>query len=418
MTGSEYSFSTRLGRGYIDTEFGVKAVEYFVIDGDAIFEGDIILGTDEELSATQQDSPFGGADPEEPGEQSRGLVISDERHRWPQGVIPYQIADNLPNKERVPFAIAHWEKHTPIRFVKRTNERNYVLFRPHSSQCSSRVGRVGNRQFVNLAEGCSANTTIHEIGHAVGLWHEQSRSDRDKYVKIFQENIIGKNLKNFEQHIRDGKDAGPYDYDSIMHYSAYAFAIDKSKPTIVPRQSGRKIGQRDRLSLGDVATVSIIYSGTLTAKHSNKAVDVAEESTEDGASIVQWSKSGGDNQRWKLEHAENGYYYIIFQHSGKVLDVSEGNTEDGASIVQWSKSGGDNQKWKLEDAGDGFYYLVAKHSGKVLDVAEGSTEDGATLIQWTKTGDDNQKWRINAPHRPSSSRTLEDGADDLVTAAV
>lgn len=55
------------------------------------------------------------------------------------------------------------------------------------------------------------------------------------------------------------------------------------------------------------------------------------------------------DSRWKLEPTGDGYYYIVVQHSGKVLDVADGNTEDGAKIIQWSETGSDNQKWKLEN---------------------------------------------------------------------
>ena len=46
---------------------------------------------------------------------------------------------------------------------------------------------------INLAPGCvpanEPGTTIHEILHALGFDHEQSRKDRDDYVTINLPNI-------------------------------------------------------------------------------------------------------------------------------------------------------------------------------------------------------------------------------------
>lgn len=44
----------------------------------------------------------------------------------------------------------------------------------------------------------------------------------------------------------------PYDYRSVMHYEAYAFAIDRDVMTIEPKQRGITLGQRKRLSDIDV----------------------------------------------------------------------------------------------------------------------------------------------------------------------
>ena len=106
----------------------------------------------------------------------------------------------------------------------------------------------------------------HEFLHALGVYHEQSRSDRDAFVEIKWDNIQDgpppageiNALGNFQTQ-PGSTDYFDYDYGSIMHYHDRAFAKDSSKPTIVPRQAGVVIGQRNGLSFGDRQTVAKIY---------------------------------------------------------------------------------------------------------------------------------------------------------------
>jgi hypothetical protein len=240
---------TALIRG---NSFAAKAVQYVEVEGLALFEGDIVLGTADEVAHTsdQLRAEMGGG-------VAAGVILTGAQFRWPNCRVPYTIDPALPNQARVIDAIAHWEAHTRFRFVVRTTEADYVTFRP-SSGCSSSVGRRGGQQFVNLASGCSLGNTIHEIGHAVGLWHEQSREDRDMFIAINWAKIQPGTEHNFNQHITDGDDVGAYDFGSIMHYPRNAFSIDGTDTItpIAPVPPGVTIGQRSGLSPGDIAAAN------------------------------------------------------------------------------------------------------------------------------------------------------------------
>lgn len=224
---------------------GVLNVElpYTEVGELAMYEGDIVLGTLAEVRAAEQ-----AAD-------SRGIGIIGANFRWPDGKVPFVIGD-AGVRDRVEAAVDHWQRRTPFKFVAQSSEPDFLSFQALDG-CFSRVGRQGGMQVVSIGTDCSIGSAIHEIGHALGLWHEQSRSDRDNFVRIVEENIDPEFLSNFAKHILDGEDLGAYDFGSIMHYPATAFSVN-DQPTIVTKD-GQPIGQRNGLSKGDVASVRLMY---------------------------------------------------------------------------------------------------------------------------------------------------------------
>lgn len=230
------------------TVYGTKLIWYKPAGQYAITDGDIVLG---DLASLRRAA----------GEEGAGVKAVGAR--WAAGKIPYTIDANLPNKQRVTEAIADWESKTGIRFLARTSESDYVTFK-NGAGCSSRLGKAGGQQFVTLGPSCTTGNAIHEIGHLVGLWHEQSRADRDENVIIHYEHVEEGFEHNFETYVQqkaDGVDLSLYNYRSIMHYPADAFSKDGQATIEVkdPAHVFVTVGQRDGLSPGDVLAVGTLY---------------------------------------------------------------------------------------------------------------------------------------------------------------
>ncbi|MEZ4888586.1 MAG: M12 family metallopeptidase [Chitinophagales bacterium] len=218
-----------------------QKVSVELVDGLAVMEGDIILGPAILFNPDVQAS----------------VVIKGNNFRWPNGRVPYIIDGNHPKKQTILDAIEHVNEKTNVCVLPRTNETDYIKF-VYKSGCWSSVGRQGGAQEISIGNGCGFGSAVHEICHAIGAWHEQSRGDRDSHINILWENIKEDKKHNFNKHSADGIDIGSYDFGSIMHYGATAFSKN-GKPTISSKVAGKSFGQRSGMSAKDIAGIKAIY---------------------------------------------------------------------------------------------------------------------------------------------------------------
>ncbi|XP_056099916.1 bone morphogenetic protein 1b isoform X4 [Rhinichthys klamathensis goyatoka] len=188
---------------------------------------------------------------------------------WPDGIIPYIISGNFSGSQRAIFkqAMRHWEKHTCVTFKERSTEESYIVFTIRSCGCCSFVGRRGGgAQAISIGKNCDKfGIVVHELGHVIGFWHEHTRPDRDEHVNIFRENIQPGQEYNFEKMEPDDVDSlgEVYDFNSIMHYARNTFSRGTYLDTMLPRYEvdgvRPPIGQRTRLSKGDIAQARKLY---------------------------------------------------------------------------------------------------------------------------------------------------------------
>ncbi|WP_431611169.1 RICIN domain-containing protein [Chryseobacterium sp. 'Rf worker isolate 10'] len=126
---------------------------------------------------------------------------------------------------------------------------------------------------------------------------------------------------------------------------------------------------------------------------SGKSLDVYSGSLADGAKVIQWDYTGGNNQKWKLSQT-GGSYKIINKNSNKLIDNPSSSTADGTIMTQYVDNGGANQQWQIVNLGTGYYKIINVSSGKALDNSGSSTTNGTDIVQWTYGGGNNQQWQI------------------------
>merc|ERR1712212_1419440 len=172
-----------------------------------------------------------------------GAGMANGYYRWPRGIIPYRIRSGYSYSatQTIYAGMQMWMRKTCIKFVPAGSAEAKSTGHGHSIEifsgggCYSSVGYNHRSHQVSIQRrGCTLNGIVaHELGHTIGLHHEQCRPDRDNSVKILLNNVPSNMRYNFNKVQGTSNFGMPYDYCSLMHYGATAFGGRKF--TIIPK---------------------------------------------------------------------------------------------------------------------------------------------------------------------------------------
>ena len=244
-----------------------RPVNYTVVHGKPIYQGDIIIdpvfpimngGT---ASASQAGAGRGPS-----------MTTAYSQYLWPKvsGVATvYYIIDPNSDPQATPTinaAITQFNSDFPnvIQWVQWNPQNpqspNYVDINlsgnDFSGSCEAAEGYEGiPAQPMTGSFLCAEGTILHEMGHVIGLWHEQSRSDRDNYISVNYQNIIKGSRFNFDIVQDDAQNLTLYDYASLMQYPAFSF-IRNGGPGIETIPAGMPLGSFDGIPVPQVIDYS------------------------------------------------------------------------------------------------------------------------------------------------------------------
>lgn len=234
-------------------------------NGQRLVEGDIVVPVDEKYSLVE-------------GRKA----VPDSSLYWPNGEVIYSYHDSITAHEIavIEAAMQHWRQHTCITFRQRqAGDLAFIRFRSDTQGCWSLVGRqinspngYGQGQDVSIGQGCAnLNVVVHEIGHVLGFFHEQSRSDRDQYIDIVWSNVLPGYAMQFRKE-GDTNYGIPYDLTSTMQYPQWAFSKEIfEKSTIVSKNPAyqRFLSKNYPLSFRDRMLANQMYSCTASCSSSS-----------------------------------------------------------------------------------------------------------------------------------------------------
>lgn len=191
--------------------------------------------------------------------KEKRIFVDEEEVRWPNKVIPYII--DLPTfspeeakaQSVIEEAVQKFNQAGCVTWVPRTNQNGYIRIKGDKQSCDSLVGTYNwPDQPLHLYKGycLTVETTLHEMMHAAGSMHEQSRlQDREFFIStIWPRTFSAINFFGYQT-----TNAREYDLGSVLQYNLYYFTL------VDPDLSYLVTNSHSDLSFNDKAELNSFY---------------------------------------------------------------------------------------------------------------------------------------------------------------
>ena len=282
--------------------------------------------------------------------------------KWPNNTIPYTINASRNTRTEVQRAIAYYNTNTNLRWVERTNQADYVEFVNVNDGCWSYVGRIGGKQQIGLdTDGCGYATALHEMGHALGFHHEQSRPDRNQYVRV-RLDLIPDDIESNWDIESESRGYGAYDYYSIMHYDLF-YNGRKVIEVLQPGIDEARIGNGQSLSATDISAVNSLYPNGTTPPATQTYTGSLSRT---GALGYHSSQSGFRVTAGTLKGTLTGpsgtdFDLFLQKQSGSTwTTVADSQSESSSETINYTAGAG-TYRWQVYSySGKGSYTLVTQ----------------------------------------------------------
>jgi hypothetical protein len=233
-------------------------------------------------------------------------VIAYPQSIWPTNQIPYVIDPSIKDPLEIIEAINEYNDQTTTQWIPRTNQTDYVDFK-YVDLPGLDEAEVGDHhdgeQYVALNNADLTYIVLHEMGHALGLLHEQSRLDASQYILINYQNLFPGDAAVWQPDSpSEVKDVGPYDYSSIMEYNGYIGSANGLP--VATELNGTPLPLNTTLSAEDISTLDSLYPAQAGQAQVPRQVS-ATSSSPDKIELT-WTDTNRGQATYTVERAAAG----------------------------------------------------------------------------------------------------------------